>query len=157
MKKSELITDVIENAELAKGTRESSIASQLSSLAKNDRKMRFFTPDEQDAIREAAKGGKLQTMLNLAAKFSPVTPAAAIFTAVNPLGAYTAGVGMAARSVADQRRIQQANALASRMRLGGTPPILEGALANVPVFAARGIQNNLSALSPETQNALAGR
>lgn len=157
MKKSELITDVVENAELAKGTRESSIASQLSSLAKNDRKMRFFTPDEQDAIREAAKGGKLQTMLNLVGKFSPVTPAAAIFTAVNPLGVYAAGAGMAARSVADQRRIQQTNALASRMRLGGTPPILEGAFANVPVFAARGIQNNLSALSPETQNALMGR
>jgi hypothetical protein len=157
MKKSELITDVVENAELAKGTRESSIASQLSSLAKNDRKMRFFTPDEQTAIRDAAKGGKLQSMLNVIGKFSPVTPAAAIFTAVNPLGAYTAGAGMAARSLADQRRIQQANALASRMRLGGTPPILEGALANVPVFAARGIQNNLSALSPETQNALIGK
>lgn len=157
MKKSELITDIIENAELAKGTKESSIASQLSSLAKNDKKMRFFTPEEQTAIRDAAKGGKVQTMLNLVAKFSPVTPAAAIFTAVNPLGAYTAGAGMAARSLADQRRAQQANALASRMRLGETPKVLEGALANVPVFTARGIQNNLSTLSPETQNALAGR
>jgi hypothetical protein len=43
------------------------------------------------------------------------------------------------------------------MRLGETPKVLEGALANVPVFAARGIQNNLSSLSPETQNALMGR
>lgn len=157
MKKSELIANVVEDSELAKGTRESSIASQLSSLAKNDKKMRFFTSDEQAAIREAAKGGKLQSMLNVIGKFSPVTPAAAIFTAVNPLGVYTAGAGMVAKSVADQRRIQQANALASRMRLGETPKVLEGALANVPVFAARGIQNNLSSLSPETQNALMGR
>jgi hypothetical protein len=153
MKKSELITDIVENAELAKGTRESSIASQLSSLAKNDKKMRFFTPDEQVAIRNAAKGGKLQSMLNVIGKFSPVTPAAAIFTAVNPLGVYTAGAGIAARSLADQGRIKQANALANRMRLGKTPPIIERALTNVPVFTARSIQNNLSTLSPETQNA----
>lgn len=154
MKKSELITDIIENAELAKGTKESSIASQLSSLAKNDKKMRFFTPQEQTAIRDAAKGGNLQSMLNVVAKFSPVTPAAAIFTAVNPLGAYTAGAGMAARSLADQRRAQQANMLANRMRLGKTPKVLEGALANVPTFTARSILNNLNTLSPETRNAL---
>lgn len=158
MKKSELITDIIENAELAKGTQESSIASQLSSLAKNDKKMRFFTPEEQASIREAAKGGKLQSMLNVLGKFSPVTPAAAIFTAVNPLGAYTAGAGMAARSMADQRRIQQANALANRMRLGSTPPVLEGATANVPTFLSRSIVNNLGNLNQSTllpTNALA--
>jgi hypothetical protein len=160
MKKSELITDIISDAELAKGTQESSIASQLSSLAKNDKKMRFFTPDEQAAIREAAKGGKLQSMLNVMGKFSPTTPAAAIFTVVNPLGAYTAGAGMAARSLADQRRIQQANALANRMRLGETPQVLEGATANVPTFLSRSIVNNLgnlnqSTLLPTNQNALA--
>jgi hypothetical protein len=156
MKKSELITDIISDAEWAKGTQESSIASQLSSLAKNDKKMRFFTPDEQAAIREAAKGGKLQSMLNVMAKFSPVTPAAAIFTAVNPLGAYTAGAGMAARSLADQRRIQQANALANRMRLGEAPKIIEGATANVPTFLSRNIVNQLNptTLLPLT-NALA--
>jgi len=162
MKKSELITDIISDAELAKGTQESSIASQLSSLAKNDKKMRFFTPDEQAAIREAAKGGKLQSMLNVMGKFSPTTPAAAIFTAVNPLGAYTAGAGMAARSLADQRRIQQANALANRMRLGETPQVLEGATANVPTFLSRSIVNNLgnlnqSTLLPTNQNALIGQ
>jgi len=159
MKKSELITDIISDAELAKGTQESSIASQLSSLAKNDKKMRFFTPDEQAAIREAAKGGKLQSMLNVIGKFSPTTPAAAIFTAVNPLGAYTAGAGMAARSMADQRRIQQANMLANRMRLGETPQVLEGATANVPTFLSRGIVNNLGNLNQSTllpsSNALA--
>ena len=160
MKKSELITDIISDAELAKGTQESSIASQLTSLAKNDKKMRFFTPDEQAAIREAAKGGKLQSMLNMMGKFSPTTPAAAIFTAVNPLGAYTAGAGMAARSLADQRRIQQANALANRMRLGETPKVIEGATANVPTFLSRAIVNNLSNLNqstllPVNQNALA--
>jgi hypothetical protein len=157
VKKSELIEDIVARAEVSQGGKEPSIAQGLSALAKNDKKMRFFTAEEQDAIRAAAKGGNLQLMLRTVGKFSPMTPAAAIFTAVNPYGAYTAAAGMAAKELSTARRMQQINALASRMRLGGTPPVLEGALANVPVFAARGIQNNLSALSPETQNALAGR
>jgi hypothetical protein len=154
MKKSELITDIIENAEIAKGTKEGSIASQLIALAKNDKKMRFFTAEEQDAIREAAKGGKIQSLLNVVGKFSPSTPAAAIFTAVNPLGVYTAAAGMASKSLADQRRIQQANALANRMRLGETPEVLEGPLANQPVFFSRGVQNMLGPVQ-QNQNALA--
>lgn len=157
VKKSELIEDIVARAEVSQGGKEPSIAQGLSALAKNDKKMRFFTAEEQDAIRAAAKGGNLQSMLRTVGKFSPMTPAAAIFTAVNPYGAYTAAAGMAAKELSTARRMQQINALASQMRLGGTPPILEGALANVPVFAARGIQNNLSALSPETQNALIGK
>jgi len=149
MKKSELITDILENAEIAKGTKEGSIASQLISLAKNDKKMRFFTADEQAAIREAAKGGKMQTMLNVIGKFSPSTPAAAIFTAVNPLGVYSAAAGMSAKALADQRRVQQANALANRMRLGEAPQILEGAMENQPVFFTRSVQNMLG---PQQQN-----
>jgi hypothetical protein len=157
VKKSELIEDIAARADVSQGGKEQSIAQGLSALAKNDKKMRFFTAEEQDAIRAAAKGGNLQSMLRTIGKFSPMTPAAAIFTAVNPYGAYTAAAGMAAKELSTARRMQQVNALASQMRLGGTPPILEGALANVPVFAARGIQNNLSALSPETQNALIGK
>ena len=143
MKKSEVITDILDNADVSQGSKEASIASQLSALAKNDKKMRFFTADEQQAIREAAKGGTLQTMLRTIGKFTPMTPAAAIFTAVNPLGAYTAGAGMAAKSLAEQRRVQQTNALASRMRLGQTPEVIENATANVPTFAARSAVNNL--------------
>ena len=147
MKKSEVITDILDNADVSQGSKEASIASQLSALAKNDKKMRFFTADEQQAIREAAKGGTLQTMLRTIGKFTPMTPAAAIFTAVNPLGAYTAGAGMAAKSLAEQRRVQQTNALASRMRLGQTPEVIEGATANVPTFAARSAINNLQSPS----------
>lgn len=158
MKKSEVITDILDNADVSQGSKEASIASQLSALAKNDKKMRFFTADEQQAIREAAKGGTLQTMLRTIGKFTPMTPAAAIFTAVNPLGAYTAGAGMAAKSLAEQRRVQQTNALASRMRLGQKPEVIEGAGANVPTFAARSAINNLqgpNGLDQYNLNALA--
>ena len=144
MKKSEMITDIIENADVSQGSKEANIASQLSSLAKNDRKMRFFTPDEQEAIRASAKGGSLQTMLRTLAKFTPMTPAAAIFTAVNPFGLQTAAAGMAAKSLAETRRVQDVNRLASRMRLGKTPDVLEGPFENTPVFFTRGAQNMLA-------------
>lgn len=149
VKKSELIEDIVARAEVSQGGKEPSIAQGLSALAKNDRKMRFFTAEEQDAIREAAKGGNLQSMLRTIGKFSPMTPAAAIFTAVNPYGAYTAAAGMAAKELSTARRMQQVNALASRMRLGQPPAVIEGVGANVPTFASRSIVNNLNSLAPQ--------
>lgn len=149
VKKSELIEDIVARAEVSQSGKEPSIAQGLSALAKNEKKMRFFTPDEQDAIREAAKGGTLQGLMRTIGKFSPMTPAAAIFTAVNPYGAYTAAAGMAAKELATARRMQQVNALSSRMRLGKPPEIIEGATANVPVFAARSAVNNLNSLAPQ--------
>lgn len=149
VKKSELIEDIVARAEVSQSGKEPSIAQGLSALAKNDRKMRFFTAEEQDAIREAAKGGNLQSMLRTIGKFSPMTPAAAIFTAVNPYGAYTAAAGMAAKELSTARRMQQVNALASRMRLGQPPAVIEGVGANVPTFASRSIVNNLNSLAPQ--------
>jgi uncharacterized protein (UPF0297 family) len=143
VKKSELIEDIVARAEVSQSGKEPTIAQGLSALAKNNKKMRFFTADEQEAIREAAKGGTMQSMLRTIAKFSPMTPAAAIFTAVNPYGAYTAAAGMAAKELSTARRMQQMNALSSRMRLGEAPKVIEGATANVPTFAARSAINNL--------------
>jgi hypothetical protein len=154
MKKSETITDILENADVAQGSKEASIASQLSSLAKNDKKMRMFSADEQAAIREAAKGGTLQVMLRTLGKLTPLTPAAAIFTAVNPFGAYTAAGGFAAKTLAEQRRVQQANRLAERMRLGESAKVLESPLANEPVFFSQSVQNMLGPVQ-QNQNALA--
>jgi hypothetical protein len=160
VKKSELIEDIVSRAEVSQSGKEPTIAQGLSALAKNDKKMRFFTADEQEAIREAAKGGTLQNLTKIIGKFSPTTPAAAIFTAVNPYGAYTAAAGMAAKELATAQRMQQVNALSARMRLGEVPKVLEGATANVPTFLSRGIVNNLGALNqstllPANQNALA--
>lgn len=154
VKKSELIEDIVSRAEVSQSGKEASIAQGLSALAKNAKKMRFFTPDEQEAIRDAAKGGTLQNLTKIIGKFSPMTPAAAIFTAVNPYGAYTAAAGMAAKELATAQRMQQINALSSRMRLGQEPTVLEGAGANVPVFYTRGAQNMLGPVQ-QNQNALA--
>jgi hypothetical protein len=153
MKKAELIEDIVLRAEVSQGGKEASIAQGLSALAKNEKKMRFFTPDEQEAVREAAKGGTLQSMLRTVGKFTPMTPAAAIFTAVSPFGAYTAGAGMAARELATKRRVQQLDQLAAQMRLGTVPKITEGPFVNEPVFFSRGVQNMLGPVQ-QNQNAL---
>lgn len=144
VKKSELIEDIVSRAEVSQGGKEATIAQGLSALAKDKKKMRFFTPDEQEAIREAAKGGTLQSMLRTVSKFTPMTPAAAIFTAVNPFGAYTAAAGMAAKELGTTRRMQQVNRLAEEMRLGARPKLIEGVFANEPVFFSRGAQNMLN-------------
>jgi hypothetical protein len=85
-----------------------------------------------------------------------MTPAAAIFTAVNPYGAYTAAAGMAAKELSTARRMQQMNALASQMRLGETPQVIEGVSANQPAFFSRSAQNMLGPVQQnQNQNALA--
>ena len=135
-------------------SKENSVAQGLSALAKDKKKMRFFSPDEQEAIREAAKGGPLQTTLRTLAKFTPMTPAAAIFTAVNPFGAYTAAAGMTSKELATARRIQQVNRLADQIRLGRKPEVLEGPLANEPVFFSQSVKNMLGPVQ-QNRNALA--
>jgi len=147
VKKGEIITDILDKAANVQGSKESSIANQLTQLANNPKRMRFFSPKEQDAIREAARGGTVQSMLRTIAKFTPMTPAAAIFTAVSPFGAYTAAAGYAGKQAAEARRVRQVNQLAEEMRLGAKPKIIEGKLANVPIFmgaGARGAQNMLT-------------
>ena len=155
VKKAELIQDIVNRAEVSQGGKEATVAQGLSSLAKNEKKMRFFSPDEQKAIREAAKGGTLQSMLRTVAKFTPMTPAAAIFTAVSPMGAYTAAAGMAAKELAANRRLRQVNKLSERMLAGREPLVLESAFTNQPVFVTKGLQNMMNPVAMENQNALA--
>jgi hypothetical protein len=155
MKKGEIFTDIIEKAELSQGDKGKAIASQLSSLAKNDKKMRLFSKAEQEQIKEAAKGGKIQSLLNTVAKFTPMTPAAAIFTAVSPWGAYTAAGGLASKAAATGMQERQANRLANQMRSGAGAklPIAEGFARNLPMAAYRQGVNTLA--TQQQQNALA--
>ena len=152
MKKSEIFTDMVEKAELATTSKVSSMAQQLSALARNDKKMRLFSQDEQDAIKAAAKGGKLQDMLNVAGKFTPMTPAAAIFTAVAPYGAAVAATGMTAREVGTRLKQRDIDRLSQQMRLGREPGVLESPIANVPAMAARGMLSGQNVLMEPNRN-----
>jgi len=131
LKKSEIFDDMLQNAELDKSKftasgAENSMAQQLRQLAKNDKKMRTFTPEEQDAIREAAQGGSAQKLLKFFGRFAPTGPVSGIFTGelaaslpvIGPLiSAGTVGSRLGAEAV----RKNAIENLGARMRLGKAP------------------------------------
>lgn len=128
LSKSEVFTDMLENAQLDKSKfsmsgMENSLAQQLRQLAKNDKKMRLFTQEEQEAIKKAAKGGVGQNALRFVGKFAPTSavssiPALLATSVSGPIGlALTAG-SMGARAGATQMRKSDVNKLAALMRAG---------------------------------------
>jgi len=131
LKKSEIFDDMLQNAELDKSKftqsgAENSMAQQLRQLSKNDKKMRTFTPEEQDAIREASKGGNVQNLLRFYGKFAPTGPVSSIFaggaTAYEPLIGVPFAVGAAgSRMGAEAIRKNAVENLGARMRLGQAP------------------------------------
>jgi len=148
LKKAEMFTDMLENAEIEGRTRytnagpEHSLARQLTALVKNDKKMRMFTADEQQAIRDAAKGGSAQNILKVMGKFAPTGVVSAMFSTM--LGAVApkivipaAAVSTVAKKVAAQQRMQDVNNLADMMRLG-RKPALESRLTDVPITTLGG-------------------
>jgi hypothetical protein len=128
MSKSEVFTDMLENAELDKtkfsmSGAENSLSSQLRQLAKNDKKMRLFTPTEQEAIKQASKGTNTQNMLRLFGKFAPTSavssiPALLTTSVSGPLGLGMTAGSMAARYGATKMRKSDVNQLAAMMRAG---------------------------------------
>jgi hypothetical protein len=132
MSKSEVFTDMLEIAELEKtqfsaSGAENSLSKQLRNLAKNDKKMRLFTAEEQAAIKQAAKGTSTQNMLRIFGKFAPTSSVSTILpllaTSISgPAGlAMTAG-SMGARMAATKMRKTDVNQLAAMMRAGIQAP-----------------------------------
>ena len=126
--KAEVFEDMLYRAELDKSKftasgAENSLAQQLRNLAKNEKQMRLFTKEEQQAIIEAAKGGNVQNMLKFIGRFAPTGPVTGIFTggaiATNPvIGGTIAGTTAASRLAASQMRKADVNKLADIMRAG---------------------------------------
>lgn len=81
LSKSQIFTDMMERAEIdAKNIGiEKSLANQLDSLAKNQKRMSLFTKAEQEMITEAAKGGNVQNILKFIGKFAPTNTVSGIF------------------------------------------------------------------------------
>lgn len=126
MSKSEIFLDMLEDAELDKtkfsmSGAENSLSNQLRLLAKNDKKMRLFTPDEQAAIIQASKGTFTQNTLRVLGKFMPNSavssiPALLATSISGPVGlALTAG-SIGARYGATKMRKNDVKNLAAMMR-----------------------------------------
>jgi len=128
LSKSEIFTDMLEKAELDKSKftqsgAENALASQLRRLAKNDKQMRLFTSEEQDAIKAAAKGGTMQNLLKFYGRFSPTGPVSGIFAGgamlAHPAVAIPLELGaVAARAGATKMRKDSVERLAALMRAG---------------------------------------
>ena len=119
------------------------MAQQLRQLAKNDKKMRLFTKEEQEAITNAAKGGTVQNLLKFYGRFAPTGPItgaiAGAGSIINPMIGIPLAIGAAGSRVAatDLRRSAIEN-LMEQMRLGA-PPQLQPRTQNVPVTGLRGL------------------
>ena len=128
LSKSDVFTEMLENAQLDKSKfsmsgMENSLAQQLRQLAKNDKKMRLFTAEEQEAIKKAAKGGVGQNALRFIGKFAPTSavssiPALLATSVSGPVGLAATGAAMGARVGATQIRKSDVNKLAALMRAG---------------------------------------
>jgi hypothetical protein len=129
LSKSEVFTDMLENADLDKtkfsmSGAENSLANQLRLLAKNPKKMRLFTPTEQEAIRQAAKGTNVQTALRMIGKFAPTSavssiPALLATSISGPVGLGMTAGAMGSRIAATKIRKNAVNNLAAFVRAGG--------------------------------------
>lgn len=138
LKKAEIFEDIKSRAEMnatkftQSGT-ENAIVSDLRNLANNKKKMKLFTADEQESIRNAVKGGKIQNVMRFLGKYAPTSPLAAAGGAVTGSlvgGTTGAGIGAAAlpalgtvaRVGATKMREAQLAKLIDIMRRGGELP-----------------------------------
>jgi hypothetical protein len=148
LKKAEVFEDMLRNAELDKSKfvasgEENSMAQQLRQLAKNDKKMRLFTKEEQEAITKAAKGGTVQNLLKFYGRFAPTGPITGALAGAGSVISPMVGIPLAAgaagsRVLATDLRRSAIENLMEQMRLGA-PPQLQPRTQNVPVTGLRGL------------------
>lgn len=166
MKKSEVFEDMLEKAKLQRSKftqsgEENSLATELRKLADNPKKLRLFNKEEQQAIKDAAKGGTVQNLLKFYGRFAPTSgiPLTAGLTAAAldpsialPLMAGAAG----SRVAATQMRKADVRNLAEMMRAGGIPEVLQSRTGLVPTTAVRGLLSTPTATQRfiEEQNPL---
>ena len=143
LKKAEVFDDMFENAQYDKNLGDS-LSRQMKSLAKNDKRMRTFTSDEQEAIKSVAKGNSAEKALSLAGKFAPdsvmglLSAAAAQVGVGNTLSLPLMAGSYGAKVAANQLKGSQVSKLGDMMRLGQTPNF-ESRFKNVPATALRGL------------------
>ena len=129
LKKAEIFDDMLDQAQIEGKTlftqsgSENSLAKQLRQLVKNDKTMRTFTPEEQKAIKDAAKGGTVQNLLRFYGKFAPTGPVSLIPSlggvALNPVVGVPLSLGAAgSRVAATKLRERDVSNLADLMRVG---------------------------------------
>jgi hypothetical protein len=149
MKKSEIFTDMLEEAQLDKSKftqsgAENSMATQLRQLAKNEKRMAMFTSDERDAIRKAAQGDNAQYLLKFFGKFAPtgVITGGTVggITYHDPFtGAVIAASTLLSKAGATKYRMNTIEELANQMRTGNKPVVTGTATRTLPALATQAV------------------
>lgn len=159
MSKSAEIEHLIDRANLSGGSAEN-IESQFRSMAKNEGRMRKFTPDEKTMIRRIAAGEEGSTLANLASMVSP-TRSPAMLLSQGLVGAYGVksddpyavyGAGGAALLGAGGRAVR--NVLARRAA-ANTAAMMRGAPTAVPFSV--GAPTLAMPILSQSANAMANR
>jgi len=133
-KKGEIMDEIFDTAELRASTNftqsgmEQAIRSRLTNLATNPKKMRTFTKSEQEAIRQAAKGGSMQNLLRFFGKLAPTGVVSAgggaglgYLAGGAPGAIATMATGAASRAGATKLGLDAFEELRKRMLLGRQP------------------------------------
>lgn len=148
--KVQVIDDMFQSADVraaaySQSGLENALRRQLINLADSS-DMKFFSKAEQDAIRAAAKGGKMQNFLRWAGKLSPSSVVAGAggayigATMLGPIGAAIApAVGGAAKYGATRMGLADFQRLQSMMALGREPATVRAPFAAVPATTIRGL------------------
>lgn len=155
-KKAQILETIFDTAELraeanyTQSGMEQALRSRLVNLSANEKLMRQFNKTEQAAIREAAKGGKLQNFLRYVGKLAPTSVIPAVggaylgqqmFGAQGMLaGMAPAATGYAARAGATKMGITNFKRLEDMLKLGreprtpvsGVSPIIMRGLLSLP-------------------------
>jgi hypothetical protein len=136
-KKAQVLETIFDVAELraeanyTQSGMEQALRSRLVNLAANEKLMRSFNKTEQAAIREAAKGGKLQNFMRYVGKLAPTSVIPAVggaylgsqmFGPTGTLaGAIPAVVGAGAKTIATKMGIGNFKRLEDMLKLGREP------------------------------------
>jgi len=147
--KTQIVEDVLQSAELRAGNYsqsgiENAVRQRLIKLADSE-DMKFFSLGEQEAIRAAAKGGKVQNVLRWMGKLSPSSVVAAGAgsyigaSMLGPAGAVIApAVGYGAKLGATKMRMDQLQNLQDLIALGRAPTV-DTRTKFIPVTGLRGL------------------
>lgn len=164
-KKTQILEKLFDVAELRAETNftqagmEQALRSRLTNLAVNEKLMRSFSKTEQEAIRDAARGGSLQNFFRYVGKLAPtsVIPAAGGFymgqqifgPEAGPITAtIPAAAGAISRNLATSQGLQRYSELEKMLRLGRRP---RTPVSSVTPVVTRGL---ISSQEPVTQEEL---
>lgn len=134
LSKADIFTDMLEKAKTEKhkltqsGT-ENALFRELRKLSENPKRMRLFSADEQEAIKQATEGGNVQNVMRFMSRFTPTGPVSGMFAGGAMLSNPALAIPFEAASVlskagATKIRKDDVNKLAAMMRSGSMPEMI---------------------------------